>query len=243
MGLAVGLSGLAFGTTAVTSGLSVPQACALSLIAFTGASQFALVGVVAGGGNLVAGTAGALLLGGRNGLYGLRLSRLLALRGPRKLAGAQFVIDETTAVALAQPAPAAARTGFFTTAIALYLTWNLTTLAGAAGAEGIGDPATFGLDAVGPAVFLALLWPQLRGSRARLRVALGGAAIALLATPMLPPGLPVLLAAAAAVLAGSLPPEEDPAADGDTTDGRARDAGSRPGDAVESRAEDAGGGR
>ncbi len=197
----MGLSGLAFGASAVTAGLNIAQACVLSLFAFTGASQFALAGVIAGGGNLVAGSAGALLLGGRNSLYGLRLADLLGAGGRRRLLMAHGVIDETTAVALAQPDDESARTGFLVTFAGLYLTWNLTTLAGAAGTSWVADPAMLGLDAVGPATFLAILWPRLTGggpeTRALRLVAVGGAAVALAATPFTPPGVPVLIAAVA----------------------------------------------
>ena len=103
LGLAVGVSGLAFGAAAVSSGLSTLQACALSVLAFTGASQFALAGVIASGGSLLAGTAGAILLGSRNSLYGLRLAGILRPRGPLRFLTALGVIDETTAVTLAQP--------------------------------------------------------------------------------------------------------------------------------------------
>ncbi|GAA0942518.1 AzlC family ABC transporter permease [Nonomuraea longicatena] len=200
VGLAVGLSGVAFGAAAVTAGLDVAQACVLSLLAFTGASQFALAGAVGAGGDLLAATAGALLLGARNTLYGLRLADLLDTRGPRRLAAAHGVIDETTAVALAQPTRDGARTGFTTTFLTLYVTWNLTTLAGALGTSSLGDPGMLGLDVVGPATFLAILWPRLR-EQPRLRtVALTGMAIALAATPFLPPGVPVLLSAAAVLV-------------------------------------------
>jgi predicted branched-subunit amino acid permease len=203
LGLAVGVSGLAFGAAAVGSGLSAWQACALSVLAFTGASQFALIGAVAAGGNLVAATAGAILLGGRNTLYGLRLTGLLRLRGPRRLLGAQGVIDETTAVTLAQPDARSGRTAFVATFICLYLTWNLSTLAGALGAGTLASPRALGLDVVGPAAFLALIWPRLRDGRTERAVAAGGAAIALGLTPLLPVGVPVILAATAA-LAGAL---------------------------------------
>ncbi|MEV4747153.1 AzlC family ABC transporter permease [Streptosporangium amethystogenes subsp. fukuiense] len=201
VGIAVGLSGVAFGAAAVTAGLSVAQACVLSLFAFTGASQFALVGVVAGGGNLVAGTAGAMLLGARNSLYGLRMAGVLDIRGWRRPLTAQGVIDETTAVALAQPDEESSRTAFLVTFVSLYLTWNATTLLGALGTSWVADPAVFGLDAVGPATFLAILWPRLTGSgpetRALRLIAGGGAAIALASTPFTPPGVPVLLASMA----------------------------------------------
>lgn len=156
VGVAVGLSGVAFGAAAVTAGLDVAQACVLSLLTFTGASQFALAGAVGAGGDLVAAAAGALLLGGRNTLYGLRLAGLLRPRGPRRLLYAQGVIDETTAVTLAQPTEQAARTAFTVTFASLYVTWNLTTLAGAVGTSFLGDPGVLGLDVVGPATFLAI---------------------------------------------------------------------------------------
>jgi predicted branched-subunit amino acid permease len=203
LGLAVGASGLAFGAAAAGAGLSAWQACALSALAFTGASQFALVGAVAGGGSLIAATAGAILLGSRNTLYGLRLAGLLRLRGVRRLIGAQGVIDETTAVTLAQPDPQASRVGFAATFGCLYLTWNACTLAGALGAGTLASPRALGLDVVGPAAFLALIWPRLRAGRTERAVAVAGAAIALGLTPVLPTGVPVILAATAA-LGGAL---------------------------------------
>ncbi|WP_433231554.1 AzlC family ABC transporter permease [Actinomadura formosensis] len=199
VGIAVGVSGLAFGAAAVTAGLTVAQACALSLLTFTGASQFALAGVIGGGGGLVAGTLGAVLLGGRNALYGLRLAGTLGVRGWRRLLTAQAVIDETAAVATAQHGRAAARAGFYTTAISLYLAWNATTLLGAAGTARLGDPDAIGLDVLGPAAFLALLWPRLTGGGDAVRTALAAAVIAVAATPLLPPGVPVMLAAVAAL--------------------------------------------
>lgn len=214
LGIAVGLSGLAFGAAAVTAGLSVLQACVFSLLAFTGASQFALVGVIAGGGSLVAGAAGALLLGARNTLYGLRMADLLHWRGPRRLLTAHGIIDETAAGALAQPTAAWARTSFATIFAALYLTWNLTTLIGALATERIGDTDAFGLDAMGAAVFLALIFPRLREGRRERTVAVLAAAIALAAVPFLPAGVPVLLAAAAAVIVPGGPAAADPAASG-----------------------------
>ncbi|RJL31223.1 AzlC family ABC transporter permease [Bailinhaonella thermotolerans] len=202
VGVAVGVSGVAFGSAAVTAGLDVAQACVLSLFAFTGASQFALAGVVGGGGNLVAGTLGALLLGARNTFYGLRLADLLAVRGPRRWFAAHGVIDETTAVATAQRTPEGSRAGFYATFAGVYVFWNLTTLAGAAFTRQMADPSLLGLDAVGPATFLALLWPRFREPGTR-QIAVLGAGIALLSTPFLPPGVPVLLSAVA-VLAGFL---------------------------------------
>jgi predicted branched-subunit amino acid permease len=203
LGLAVGVSGVAFGAAAVSSGLTAWQACALSLFAFTGASQFALAGVIAGGGSLVAGTAGAILLASRNTLYGLRLADVLRPHGLRRIPTALGVIDETTAVALAQPDTTTGKKAFWATFGTLYLTWNLSTLAGALGAGRAGSPQAFGLDAVGPAAFLALIWPRLVAGPTERIVGAAGAAIAIGAVAVLPIGVPVILAAVAA-LAGAI---------------------------------------
>ncbi|WP_442819684.1 AzlC family ABC transporter permease [Streptomyces sp. NBC_00841] len=197
VGIAVGLSGFAFGVTSAGSGLSLLQTCALSLLVFTGASQFALVGALAAGGNPYTAAAGAFFLGVRNAFYGLRLSQLLALpRAVRPLA-AHWVIDETTAVTLPQPTRRAARIGFTVTGLTLYVLWNLTTLLGALGAEALGDTDAWGLDAASPAVFLALLAPMLKSTTERITAALA-VLLVLGALPMLPAGVPVLLAALAA---------------------------------------------
>jgi predicted branched-subunit amino acid permease len=203
--LAVGVSGVAFGATATAAGFSVAQTCALSLLVCTGASQFALVGGVASGGNPVAAVAGALLLGARNTFYGVRLAGILRLRPAVRPLAAHLVIDETTAVTLAQPDRRAARIGFTTTAVALFTAWNATTLAGALGAGLIGDTSAYGLDAAVPAAFLALLAPRLAEGRDQRRAGLVAVVVALAATPLLTPGVPVLLAllaVPAVVLAG-----------------------------------------
>ncbi|MCX2971355.1 AzlC family ABC transporter permease [Streptomyces sp. JHD 1] len=199
VGTAVGLSGFAFGVTAAGAGLSLPMACALSLLVFTGASQFALVGALAGGGAPATAAAGALFLGVRNAFYGLRLSGLLRLPGRLRPLAAHWVIDETAAVSLAQPDRRSARLGFAVTGVTLYLLWNLTTLLGHLGAAALGDPAAWGLDAAGPAVFLALLAPMLRTAGERA-VAVLAVALALATHPVLPAGVPVLAAGLAAPL-------------------------------------------
>lgn len=197
VGIAVGLSGFAFGVTSAGSGLSLAQTCVLSLLVFTGASQFALVGALGTGGNPAAAVAGALFLGVRNAFYGLRLAELLRLARALRPLAAQWVIDETSAVAMAQPDSRSARLGFAVTGASLYALWNLTTFLGALGAEALGDPTAWGLDAAGPAVFLALLASMLRGRR-ELLVAVLAVALALACQPLLPAGVPVLAAALAA---------------------------------------------
>ena len=195
---------MAYGAVAVGSGLSVAQAMVLSLVLFTGASQFAFIGVVAAGGFPFAAVPAALLLGVRNAFYGVPLSQILQPRGWwRRLATAHFVIDETTAMAVGQPTRATQRYAFWATGLILFPLWQLGSLIGALVGTAI-DPADFGLEAAAPAVFLALLWPALRSRNGRL-VALGSAAVALALVPVAPAGVPVIAAAAVALVAGLLP--------------------------------------
>ncbi len=205
VGLAVGLYGAAFGAASIAAGLDVLQTSAMSLLMFTGASQFAMIGVLGAGGAPLAAVASALLLGTRNSLYGLRLAAPLGLRGRRRVLAAHLVIDETTAMALAAPRPELMRLAFTVTGVSLFVGWNLATLAGALGSELLGGGAQAALDAVVPAAFLALLWPRLREGAAHIRVAAGGAVATLALTPVVAPGLQVMLAAAAVVL-GLVPP-------------------------------------
>ncbi len=198
VGVATGAYGVSLGAIAATSGLSVVQTCATSLLIFTGASQFALVGVVGAGGNPMSGAFAALLLGSRNTLYGLRLAPTLSLHGWQRLLGAQFVLDESSAMAFARRDDRAVRLAFWATGVAVFVCWNLATLIGAVGVASLADPALLGLDAAIPAAFLALLWPRLRG-RESWAVALTAAAVALVLVPFVPPGVPVLAAALVAV--------------------------------------------
>jgi len=205
IGIAVGTYGISYGALGVTNGLSVLQTCALSLLAFTGGSQFAFAGVIGSGGSPWSGVATALLLGTRNLLYGLRVGPLLGLRTRgRKALAAQLVIDETTAMALGNEDPVeprASRLAFWATGIAVYVCWNLATLLGALGAAAFGNPQTYGLDAAVGAAFLALLWPRVQ-DRLTARVALAAAGVALLLTPLVTPGVPVLVAGLVAVVVG-----------------------------------------
>jgi predicted branched-subunit amino acid permease len=203
VGVATGAYGVGFGAVSVAAGLSVAQTCALSLLVFTGASQFALVGVVAAGGAPISGALTAMLLGTRNTLYGLRLAPLLRWRGWRRALGAHVLIDESTAMSVTRESTPAARLGFLTTGISVFVLWNLATFAGAVAGNAIGDPRTYGLDAAVGAAFLALLWPRLHSRRNQL-VAAAAAAVALGTVPLVPAGVPVLAAAAVALLAGVL---------------------------------------
>ena len=204
IGLATGAYALSFGAISVASGLSVLQTQTLSVLMFTGASQFALVGVLGAGGGAVAAVITAWLLGARNGLYALSLAPILDVRGLRRMGAAQMTIDESTAMALAHPEPVqAARHAFWMTGLSVFVLWNLGTAVGALGAAAIDDPSSLGLDAAIPAGFIALLWPRLVG-RSMWAVAVAGAVLALVLTPVLRPGLPVLAAGLVAFAASWL---------------------------------------
>ncbi|MGN0064519.1 MAG: AzlC family ABC transporter permease [Nocardioides sp.] len=203
VGLATAAYGVSFGAISTAAGLSVLQTCALSLLMFTGASQFALVGVVAAGGAPLSGAATAVMLGTRNTLYGLKLAPMLGWRGWRRAAAAQILLDESTAMSVNRPTRAAVRVGFLSTGLAVFVLWNIATLLGALAGEVLGDPRAYGLDAAVGAAFLALLWPRLRDSRNRM-VSLGAAAVALALVPVAPAGVPVLAAAGVALLVGLL---------------------------------------
>lgn len=177
---------------------------------FTGASQFALVGVLGAGGGALAAILTALLLGARNSLYAVSLRPVLATTDGtqvpwwRTLGRAQITIDESTAMAIRYPPRTRqARHAFWTTGVAIFVLWNLGTLVGALGAAALDDPRTLGLDAAVPAGFIALLWPRLR-DRSAIALALASAAVALALVPVLQPGLPVLAAALVAVAAERL---------------------------------------
>jgi predicted branched-subunit amino acid permease len=203
VGVATGTYGISFGAVSVSAGLDVWQTCVLSLLMFTGASQFAMAGVIASGGTPLAGAATALLLGTRNTLYGLRMAPLLGWRGWGRAGAAHLLIDESTAMSVTRGSTPAARVGFLTTGGSIFVLWNLMTLVGAAAGEAIGDPRTFGLDAAVGAAFLALLWPRLQ-ERSHQVVAVLAAAVALGVVPFTAAGVPVLAAGGVALLAGVL---------------------------------------
>jgi predicted branched-subunit amino acid permease len=199
----VGSSGVAFGAASVAAGFSVLQSCLLSIFAFSGASQFALIGVMGSGASALSGIATASFLGIRNGLYGLRMAPILNVHGLKRIIAAHVTIDESTGVAISQEERglAAMRSGFWFTGFGVFVFWNLFTLLGALGAQAMGDPRAWGLDAAVPALFLALVWPRLKSSIDRT-LAVAAIALALVLTPFLPSGLPIIATALLALAFG-----------------------------------------
>lgn len=198
IGLAVGVFGISFGALAVVADLTPAKAVGMSLFVFTGASQFAYIGVIANGGGALAALLPALLLAGRNGLYGLSLAPLLRGSLLRRALEAHLVIDETTAMARAQRDPRSARRAFLCTGVSILVFWNLGTLAGAEFGTAVGDVHRLGLDAMFPAAFLALLAPQLRLRGSKATAVMGGL-LAVALVPLVPAGLPVVASCAGVV--------------------------------------------
>ncbi|MEY2849274.1 MAG: hypothetical protein RI885_1941 [Actinomycetota bacterium] len=203
VGLAAASYGVSYGALAVAAGFDVWQTCVMSLVMFTGGSQFALVGVVATGGVAAGPVAviSAAVLGIRNGVYGLRMSPIIGTGFWRRVAAGWVTIDETTAVAMTQSTLRTQRLGFWITAAATFVGWNLTSLIGAVIGDALGDIRQYGLDAAAAAAFLGLLWPRLRRLQT-VAVAAAAATLAIALTPVLIPGLPVLVAASAAIVVG-----------------------------------------
>jgi predicted branched-subunit amino acid permease len=193
--VATGLYGVSFGALSVAAGLNLAQTMALSLLMFTGGSQFAFIGVIAGGGTGAAALGAASLLGVRNAVYGLQMSRLIAPRGLWRWLAAHWTIDESAATASSQIDASEQRRGFWVAGAGVFLLWNLFTLVGALLGDALGDPRRFGLDGAAVAAFLGLLWPRLK-AREPVALALVCGLVTAAAIPLVPPGLPILLAAA-----------------------------------------------
>ena len=201
--ITVGAYGTAFGAAAVANGFSLLQTCLLSLLTFSGASQFAVIGVLGAGGGAISGIATASLLGIRNGVYGVIMAPRLKVKGFKRVVAAQITIDESTAVALGQEVrgESAMRQGFWLTGFGVFFFWNLFTVAGALGAQAMGDIRAWGLDSAVPAAFLGLVWPRLKTKRDRI-LALSCVVFALAMTPILPAGLPIIATAFIAIAVG-----------------------------------------
>lgn len=197
----VGLYGAAFGAAGVTADFSILQTCLLSILLFSGASQFAVVGIMGAGGAAVSAIATATLLGFRNALYGLQMAPILKVKGLKRILAAQITIDESTAVATLQENDADRRRGFYITGIGVYVFWNLFTFLGALGASAIGDPSVWGLDAAVPAAFCGLIWPRLK-NKTHFVVSAVAIAWALLLTPITPAGIPIITTVILAVIFG-----------------------------------------
>ena len=199
--VATGLYGISFGALSVASGLSVLQTSALSLLLFSGGSQFAFIGVIAGGGNPIAAAGAAALLGIRNAVYGMQVNALISPHGWRRFVAAQVTIDESFATSSGQTEPVEQKRGFWFAGLGIFVLWNIFTLLGALAGSAIGDPKNWGLDGAAVAAFLALLWPRLK-SREAGAIAIVCALATVLAIPFVPPGIPILLAAVVAAAIG-----------------------------------------
>ncbi|MBA4180471.1 MAG: hypothetical protein C0506_07780 [Anaerolinea sp.] len=190
--VAVAAFGVSFGVLAEASGFGRFAPIVMSLTTFTGASQFAAVSILGAGGGVGAAVVAAILLAARYGPIGISVAPSLRGNALTRFLHAQLVIDESWAVA-SQPGGGVARERLIGAGLALYVAWQLGTIAGVVGGDLVGDPESIGLDAAFPALFLALLVPQL-GNRRAFIAAAAGAAIALALIPFARPGVPVIAA-------------------------------------------------
>ncbi|NBU23127.1 MAG: branched-chain amino acid ABC transporter permease [Actinobacteria bacterium] len=195
--LATGLYGISFGALSSAAGLDLTSTMLLSLLMFSGASQFALVGVFATGGTALAAIISAWLMGIRNSFYAIRLRSEIRPTGLRRFLAAQLTIDESNAVHAAQSTLAEAKKGFWLTGVGIYVCWNLATLFGAVAGSAIGSVEAWGLDAAAAAAFLGLLWPMLKG---KLPLAIAAMGIGVALTPIFGSGAAILLTALVAFI-------------------------------------------
>lgn len=197
----VGLYGAAFGAAGITAGFSILQTCLLSLLLFSGASQFAVVGIMGAGGSAASAIATATLLGFRNAIYGLQLAPILKVTGLKRIIASQITIDESTAVSTLQSNDSDRKRAFYLTGFGIYIFWNLFTFLGALGTSAIGDPSVWGLDAAVPAAFCGLVWPRLKDKRLFL-ISACAIILALLLTPITPAGIPIITTVLLAIFFG-----------------------------------------
>lgn len=197
--IAVGAFGVSFGVLARANGFGVFAPLVMSMTAFTGASQFAVVAVLGDGGGLGAAVTAAILLVARYVPIGISVAPAITGRVPSRILQSQLIIDESWAVANRGDGTFD-RGALLGAGLAIYISWVVGTALGVIGGDALGDPEKFGLDAAFPALFLALLAPQLRG-RTPVFAAVSGALIALALIPLARPGIPII-AASAACLAG-----------------------------------------
>jgi 4-azaleucine resistance transporter AzlC len=197
--LAVWFIGLSYGAIAVASGFPLWVPAAQSVLVMAGASEFLFIGIVAAGGNPLAAAAAGLLVNARHLPYGLALPENLTGRGWRRLLGSHVMNDESVVFALAQEDLPRKRAAYWACGFGVLLCWPAGAVLGALIGSVVRNTNAFGLDAMFPAVILALIVPALR-DRVTARAALTGAVIALAATPFLPAGLPVLLALAGVIV-------------------------------------------
>jgi predicted branched-subunit amino acid permease len=192
------LVGASFGAISVSGGLPGWLPVALSLLVFAGGAQFAAVGAVLAGGTAASGIVAGLVLNARLLPFGVAVADVLGSRWPVRLLGAHLVVDESVAFTIRQHDPHRRRAAFWGTGGSLFVVWNLAVLGGVLAGRFLRDTDAIGLDAAFPAVLLALVLPTVT-ERTR-RPAVLGAVLAVAATTVLPPGLPVLVSLLGLVL-------------------------------------------
>lgn len=189
--LAVGVVGASYGSLAMAYGFPLWVPLVLSLSVLAGASEFMFIGIVAGGGNPLAAAVAGLLVNARHIPFGVTVRELVG-KGATALLGCHIMNDESVVFGLSQATPEQRKAAFWLCGLGVALFWPLGTLLGSVVGKLLPSPETIGLDAVFPAILLALVLPALKKKTTLIR-ATSGAAISLAAVPFTPVGLPVLL--------------------------------------------------
>ncbi|QIZ33897.1 AzlC family ABC transporter permease [Saccharopolyspora sp. ASAGF58] len=202
MAVAMAVVGASLGAIAVSKGVPLWMITLMGAVVFAGGSEFMVVGLAAAGAAPVTAVLGGLMLNARHLPFGVAVGGLLDRGWPSRLIGSHLMVDESVAFALAQDTATEKKRAYWLTGIALYTAWAPSVFLGGLLGQGVGDPGAFGLDAAMPAALLALIMPSLREFRT-LRAVAVGALVAVLTTPLLPEGLPVM--AGLVGLAAALP--------------------------------------
>jgi 4-azaleucine resistance transporter AzlC len=198
LAVAVGGFGISFGLLARTAGMGWLAPIVMSATTFAGSAQFAAVSILGAGGTAAAAVVAAVLLNARYGPIGVSVAPWLEGSTWTRFLHAQMIVDESWAVAAEGGGRFDPRM-LVGAGLTIYAAWIAGTAVGVLGSQVLGDPARLGLDAAFPALFLALLVPQIRDRRALLAAVLG-AAIALALTPVAPAGVPIVAASAACLV-------------------------------------------
>ena len=188
--LADGIVGLSYGSLAAAQGFPLWVPIALSTLVLAGASEFLFIGIVAGGGSPLTAAAAGLLVNARHLPFGIAVKDLVG-QGGRSLLGCHIMNDESVVFGISQPALQQRRVAYWLCGLGIFAVWPLTVIGGALIGRFIPDVSAIGLDAVFPAILIALIFPALRKRRTRIP-ALAGTALSVAVTPFVPAGMPVL---------------------------------------------------
>jgi 4-azaleucine resistance transporter AzlC len=190
--------GVSFGVLARASGIASVEAIVMSATTFAGSAQFAVASILGAGGGIASAIVAATLLNARYAPISVSMAPIFVGGPPRRLVESQLIVDESWAMSRREDGRYDRRL-LIGAGLLLYVCWVGGTVIGAIAGDALGDPASLGLDAAFPALFLAILVTQVHSRRALAAAILGGT-IALILLPVAPAGVPIVAAAAGCLL-------------------------------------------